>query len=998
MLVRQAVAASLVLLCVAAAAGGAKAQSADDIAAINRQVVQLYGKGNYGEAIALAQRALALAERGLGAGRPDTLKCVANLASLYEAQGRYREAEPLFKRALAGFEETLGKDNPQTLASVSNLASLYFQQSRFSEAEPLYKRALEGDERVLGKEHPDTLVDVSTLGTLYHGQGRYDEAERLHKRALEARERVLGKEHYRTLKSVTALAATYYAQGRYDDAEPLYRRALAGFERALGKEHPETLLAVRDLADLFREQGRYGEAEPLFKRGIAASERLLGRDHPETATAVNDLAAMYDGQGRYAEAEPLFKRALSSRERVLGPEHRLTLISVSNLARVYLAQGRYSEAESLSLRVLDARERVLGKDHPDTLVSLNSLGLLYFGQRDWARAAEFWRRSAATIADRVQRGVLNTGQALTGKRKSEAEQLDWAFSGLVKAVHRLKPDEKAASEMFQAAQWALGSEAAQSLAQMAARGASVDPKLAPLARERQDLVADWQKRDALRNAALGQSADKREADAEAVNQARLAAIEARIAEIDRQLAAQFPDYAALASPAPLALKDAQAQLDADEALVLFLDVDARFKPTPEETFIWVVTRTDMRWVRSETGAGALGKEVQALRCGLDEAAWDGPRCAELTGQRYDDADRAAGKPLPFDHGRAYKLYQALFGQAEDLIKGKQLLIVPSGALTQLPFQVLVTAPPTRDASAAWLIRDHAITVLPAVSSLKSLRRVVRPSAAPKPMIGFGNPLLNGPDDLYASLAKLARGNATCAALSNLKAASAAEPRGMAQIETRGGFADIAFLQRQAPLPETADELCAVAADLGADASDIHLGASATESEVKRLSVSGALAKYRIVHFATHGALAGQVSGSSEPGLILTPPDHASKEDDGYLTASEIAGLKLDADWVILSACNTAAGGAQSAEALSGLARAFFYAQARALLVSHWAVNSDAAVKLITGATSRLAADRAIGRAEAMRQSMRALIDKDGPEAHPAFWAPFIVVGEGGAAR
>jgi CHAT domain-containing protein len=159
---------------------------------------------------------------------------------------------------------------------------------------------------------------------------------------------------------------------------------------------------------------------------------------------------------------------------------------------------------------------------------------------------------------------------------------------------------------------------------------------------------------------------------------------------------------------------------------------------------------------------------------------------------------------------------------------------------------------------------------------------------------------------------------------------------------------------------------------------------------------GELSRYRIIHFATHGALAGQVGGNSEPGLILTPPTTATERDDGYLSASEIAQLKLDADWVILSACNTAAGNAEGAEALSGLARAFFYAGARALLVSHWAVASDATVKLITGAVGKMASDKRIGRAEAMRQSMLAMIDKGQPvETHPAFWAPFIVVGEGG---
>jgi CHAT domain-containing protein len=167
----------------------------------------------------------------------------------------------------------------------------------------------------------------------------------------------------------------------------------------------------------------------------------------------------------------------------------------------------------------------------------------------------------------------------------------------------------------------------------------------------------------------------------------------------------------------------------------------------------------------------------------------------------------------------------------------------------------------------------------------------------------------------------------------------------------------------------------------------------------RMSEAGRLRDYRVLHFATHGALAGEATGSTEPGLLLTPPAQGSEADDGYLSASEIARLKLDADWVILSACNTAAGEARGAEALSGLARAFFYAGARALLVSHWYVNSDATVALIKGAFEQLKAAPKFGRAEALRRSMLALIDK-GPErfAHPAAWAPFVVVGEGGTGR
>jgi CHAT domain-containing protein len=175
----------------------------------------------------------------------------------------------------------------------------------------------------------------------------------------------------------------------------------------------------------------------------------------------------------------------------------------------------------------------------------------------------------------------------------------------------------------------------------------------------------------------------------------------------------------------------------------------------------------------------------------------------------------------------------------------------------------------------------------------------------------------------------------------------------------------------------------------------------TETKIKDLNAKGRLADYRVLHFATHGLVAGETEqfteGKAEPSLLFTPPATASDTDDGLLTAPEVSQLKLDADWVILSACNTAAGDAREAEALSGLARAFFYAGARALLVTHWNINSDAAVALTTGAFSALKSEPGIGRAEALRRSQLALIAKGGMNAHPSTWAPLVLVGEGARA-
>jgi CHAT domain len=206
----------------------------------------------------------------------------------------------------------------------------------------------------------------------------------------------------------------------------------------------------------------------------------------------------------------------------------------------------------------------------------------------------------------------------------------------------------------------------------------------------------------------------------------------------------------LANPKPLTLLETQALLGEGQALVLFLDV-WQIGKVPEETIVFVLTTKEARWTRVALGSRALAARVAALRCGLDKEEWVGiekpARCQRLLGV----GKPGEKEPHPFNLEIAHELYQELFHPFEKLIEGKQLLIVPSGALTSLPFQVLVTETPAEALpkdyagyrGVAWLGRRQPLSVLPSVASLNLLRKDRSRSQASKAYAAWGNPKLDG---------------------------------------------------------------------------------------------------------------------------------------------------------------------------------------------------------------------------------------------------------------
>ena len=374
----------------------------------------------------------------------------------------------------------------------------------------------------------------------------------------------------------------------------------------------------------------------------------------------------------------------------------------------------------------------------------------------------------------------------------------------------------------------------------------------------------------------------------------------------------------------------------------------------------------------------------------------------------------AGFIPQFDFADAYELYEQLLRPVEPAWRSaRSLVVVTNGALGLLPLSLLPTAPSRvseesrprfagyRDVP--WLARTHSVMQVPSTYALLTLRRLPVGSPERESFVGFGDPLFN--EEQVAEAAKEEKQEP-------LRVAAASEPSATSATGsvTRGPrLSDAAssirvgsttHIESLPRLRDTGTELKARAQAVGADpASSLYLGKDADEENVKKID----LARFRVVAFSTHGLVAGDLDGLTQPALALSAPSVTGKGGDGLLTMDEIMGLKLDADWVVLSACNTAAGASAGAEAASGLGRAFFYAGSRAP-VTNWSVHSESARELVSDLFRRQHTDPNLSRAEALRQAMLAVLDERGfsvagqtlfTYAHPWFWAPYSIIGDGG---
>lgn len=1028
----------LSLIAMAIPAGAQSPRQADTLETLTSQIEAATSKRQWAEAIVLGQKALAIEEALSGAKDPEVAGTLTLIAGWMRELDRNAEAEPLLRRALAIFEGRYGDAHEYTISAANNLAATLEALGRLEDANKIYALTLDSMIKLHGSSHRLTAMSTNNLAFNLARQGRYQDAQPLYDKALKIGRATMDDDDPELARIENNVASNLTARGRYLQAEPLYNHALKTRVAVLGPDDPDVATSYNSLAFNLSAQGRHEDAAPLFERALAIREKANPEDR-RAATSYNNVAHNLNARGRLVEAAPLYARALAIWQTLYGEQNSLTAIGLSNVATNLEAQGKVADARPLFERALKIRLAVLNPNHPDLAGSYfkvahnlrlagktaeaepnyqraiairrQALGALHpelaLGLADYAelvmaigpqRSADALKlaREAANIA-RKRRDQSLTGeaagdagaeqQALARAQGADASRIDplaQSFGTLLKAdwlraASAMNEAEALKTDGFEAAQDLETSVAALTMAQTAARTAAGTGPLTELVRQQQDLSARGRELDRRLLAAL---TNGNQLDADRLR-AQIAQTGEALSAADLALRRQFPDYAELVQPRALSVVDTRGRLALDEALLLIV-------PVGDDIFSFGVSKDKLVWNRLTGGAAKAIKAISLLHCQIDP----GPCAAslsdaELTEGAAPNSPFLADQLAAYDRASAYALYRDLVAPVEAAFAGKtKLFTTITGALGGLPLGVLITAAPklgedgadpTILANSAWLSDRYAMVSLPSVSVLRALKRKPVIHNTGESFVGYGAPILGG-----TPVGKSQPSGARLFQAVDSDGATIADPE---------------VLRMLTPLPGTARELAAMAIALKAPPKDVMLGAAATETAVRG---DPNLSRARVVAFATHGILPREVSGIEEPGLVFTPPTKASASDDGLLAASEVARLTLNADWVLLSACNTASSdGTPGADSLSSLARSFLYAGASALLASHWRV-SDEATAALTVETLSGRSEGGLTRAVALQRAMRAV--RTGKRAngsaiagwneswaHPAAWGAFAVI-------
>ena len=958
-----------------------------ELAECRTRVAQAYTEsGLLREADATLQLALPILEKASNSNPMALGRALSGRGYNSTKDNRWPEAEADLRRAVALFEPLGSSSDGAYAAAIQGLADVLNRGGKRAEVPTLIEK---GIARTTGKPDLGTQ-EASLLGQsarLDLNQNRLEQAELKARRALALMEDVVEPDSSRLLGYVQLLQDVTEEAGQFSEALTLSQRMLRLAEKHNAQDNFQTAEALNGLAITYRKLERYDDAEPLLRRAVAISEKISGAEDLQTATHLNNLGFLLERSGRAPAAEPFYRRALAIKLAKADPANPTLATGYFNLGNALLAQGKLEEAEGFLVEARKIETEIYGETHTriaDTALALGTLEL----KRGKAFEAHSYLAESAAIRGKLlgQRSNLtaialfalsDAEQALGNPAKAWAtaseglriyqsflrglEPADAAalrpvdLDGLLKLashpINSVNPTEQR-NNAFLAMQLVNQSTTALAVAQLSGRFASTDPVLQGQARLRESLGRDVRRQQSSVARLYRTNDEAKIAEAQKL----LNASETAFDEASAALAQSFPRYFQQASTLTVDLAEIITPdfLAKDEAYLHFAQTD-------KALYAMLVSPQHYAYKQISLDRPTMQKRVSALRQGLEIGA----------------AITASDLPQ-FDVIAAHQLYRDLVAPVMARARGiRNLIVTTDGPLSSLPLSVLVTRLPGKKAyrDVHWFGNEMAMSYAPSAASVSAWRQKIKPSASPLALLAFADPALRGNKDL-SPVSKFA----------TLRGSDSAVPD--ATLNARA-------ICRLAALPDTRREAQGLAKQLGVTRSRILTAEAASDSGLAQLNSSGELARYRVLLFATHGIMPS--SAGTESALALTPGGGCETEnanEDGMLVASEISRLAMDADWVILSSCNTASQDLGSdPRSLSGLARAFFGAGARRILASHWSVDSAATTDLLAELFDKNgeANSRTLQRTMAKMRASRSTLSY---RAHPAFWAPFVIVGDG----
>ncbi len=799
----------------------------------------------------------------------------------------------------------------------------------------------------------------------------YDSAEKAYRAALALQQKALGANNANTAAPLMHQAMQLSNQGRYAEADALFSRAqLLAAQPGLGDKTARPRLTHYRALDLLN-QNKLPQALDLAVQAEAQYSALLTpallATRSSARTNVNTLGAaaladrLADQQGL---ADPQTEAALMGVVEVRrneanilkwqghGPESEIMAQSAVDLAR---ARGWSQPVVTARLLRTSAEIASLRGDYQSANSQFAQSAAAFNRAMPGARPAadtEFLRAAALIWLDRPDDAVeacRNGAHLLQVLKAGTSGELIEPCLSAYAAAAAARPQQRQSllAEMFETAQLGQTSVTSQQIARATAR-------LSENARDNR--VGDAIRRRETAGSALAELYRQRDTSEEARKSGGAANV-AEAAELDRKIneaqANEADSDVALQAASPNYGQLVQQVVRAQEILDLL---------RPNEAFVATMLGNTTGWsfLLHQDEKGQSGIVVAPIAGGTQ-------RMAELVKKTRASIEPTSGStPPPFDVVSAQAIYAAVLGGFSGALDGAaSLTVAPSGPLLAIPFAALLTgaADPANLAAAPFLIKRMTVTHVPAAANFVALRKVAR-SQARNPWFGFG--------DFHPV---------------TLRQAQASFPAGPCADSAR-------LLAGLPPLPGARAELEEARMLESAGTADQLLGLGFTAQAVRAAS----LRDFRVLHFATHALLPTDLVCQDEPAIVTSTPLAAADASGALLSASRVAQLQLDADTVILSACNTGGpNGGTAGESLSGLARSFFYAGARSLLVTHWPVNDQITRILVVTTLKHYKEDAALGLAAALGASQRALIAQAHGDlallAHPYYWAPLALIGE-----